>query len=133
MEQIAARSSPDKKAILIVEDEKLMLELLEKVFLREGYQVMAVSDGEEAIDVYRRHKLKIDIVLLDVGLPKMAGWQVLAKMKEENPEVRVVIATGYLEPQRKAEMSGAGVNQFVTKPYKLDQVVKTIQNLIARR
>jgi two-component system, cell cycle sensor histidine kinase and response regulator CckA len=116
--------------ILIVEDEQLMLRLLEKVLSQHGYQVLVTSDGEEAIEVYRRHKLGIDVVLLDVGLPKLTGWNVLLKMKEENPGVRVVIATGFLEPKMKTEMFRAGVKHFVVKPYMLDEVVETLQSLI---
>jgi DNA-binding response OmpR family regulator len=130
MDQIAESNLPNNRTILLVEDEKLMLRLLAKVFLQRGYRVLAVSDGEQAIEVYRRQKLAIDVVLLDVGLPKMTGWQVFAKMKVENEDVRVVIASGYLEPKRKAEMSSAGVRDFVTKPYRLDEVVQRIQSLV---
>jgi two-component system, cell cycle sensor histidine kinase and response regulator CckA len=116
--------------ILIVEDEQLMLRLVEKVLLQHGYQVLVASDGEAAIEVYRRHKLEIDVVLLDVGLPKLTGWDVLLKMKEQNPDVRVVIATGFLEPKMKIEMSRVTVKHFVDKPYMLDEVVETLQSLI---
>ncbi len=116
--------------ILIVEDEQVMLRVVEKVLLQHGYQVLVASDGEEAIEVYRRHKLEIDVVLLDVDLPKLTGWDVLLKMKEENPDVRVVIATGFLEPKMKTEMSRVTVKQFVDKPYMLDEVVETLQSLI---
>ena len=116
--------------IFIVEDERLMLRLVEKVLLQHGYQVLVASDGEAAIEVYRRHKLEIDVVLLDVGLPKLTGWNVLLKMKEENSDVRVVIATGFLEPKMKTEMSRVAVKHFVDKPYMLDEVVETLQSLI---
>jgi two-component system, cell cycle sensor histidine kinase and response regulator CckA len=137
VEGIPESSSSEKQCqghetILIVEDERLMLRLLEKVLSRHGYQVLVASDGEQAIEVYRCYKLRIDIVLLDVGLPKITGWHVLLKMKEENPNVRVIIASGYLEPKMKAEMSGAGVRYFVNKPYMLDEVVETIQSLIEK-
>jgi two-component system cell cycle sensor histidine kinase/response regulator CckA len=107
-----------------------MLRLVEKVLLQHGYQVLVASDGEEAIEVYRRHKLEIDVVLLDVDLPKLTGWDVLLKMKEENPDVRVVIATGFLEPKMKTEMFRVTVKHFVDKPYMLDEVVETLQTLI---
>ena len=110
MDLIPEGSSSEKPGhghatVLIVEDEPGMLCLLEEVLSRHGYQVLMASDGEQAIEVYRCYKLRIDVVLLDVGLPKIAGWQVLLKMKKENPAVRVVIASGYLDPKMKAEMS----------------------------
>ena len=124
------QSCNGRGTILIVEDEQLMLRLVEKVLLQHGYQVLVASDGEEAIEVYRRHKLEIDVVLLDVGLPKLTGWDVLLKMKEENPDVRVVIATGFLEPKMKTEMSRVTVKHFIDIPYMLDEVVETLQSLI---
>ena len=119
--------------VLVVEDEPGMLRLLEDVLSRHGYQVLVASDGEQAIEVYCCYKRRIDVVLLDVGLPKIAGWQVLLKMKKENPDVRVVIASGYLDPKMEAEMSCAGVKHFVDKPYILDALVETIGDVIERK
>ena len=138
MDLIPEGSSSEKPGhghatVLIVEDEPGMLRLLEEVISRHGYQVLVASDGEQAIEVYRCYKLRIDVVLLDVGLPKIAGWQVLLKMKKENPDVRVVIASGYLDPKMKAEMSCAGVKHFVEKPYILDALVETIGDVIERK
>jgi DNA-binding NtrC family response regulator len=118
----------DRRSILIVEDERLMLRLLERVFSERGYHVLTASDGEQAMEIYRRHKLEIDIVLLDIGLPKITGWQVFLKMKEENAGVRVVIASGYLQPELKSEMSRSGIRHFVAKPYMIDDVVGILQN-----
>jgi PAS domain S-box-containing protein len=116
--------------ILLVEDEKNMLDLLEKTLMRHGYQVLAAADGETALDIYRRSKEAIDVVLLDIGLPKVAGEDVLLKIKNENPDVKVVIASGYLEPKLKSEIDRAGVKHFLSKPYRPDEVVRTLQSLI---
>jgi two-component system cell cycle sensor histidine kinase/response regulator CckA len=137
MEPISEGSASEKHGrrygtILVVEDEKHMSHLLEKVLSRHGWRVLVASDGEQAIEAYRSQKLAIDVVLLDVGLPKIPGLQVLSKIKVENPGVRVVIASGYLEPKTKTEISGAGVKHFVNKPYMLDEVVQTIQRLIEK-
>jgi CheY-like chemotaxis protein len=114
--------------ILLVEDEKIMLDLL----VRHGYQVLTAADGEAALNIYRRSKEAIDVVLLDIGLPKLAGRNVLLKIKNENPDVKVVIASGYLEPKLKSEIDRAGVKYFLSKPYRPDEVVRTLQRLIDR-
>ena len=137
MERVSERSTSESHGqrdgtILVVEDERSMLQLLQKVLSRHGWQVLVASDGEQAIEVYHNEKLRIDVVLLDVGLPKVAGLQVLLKIKTENPDVRVVIASGYLEPKTKNEMLDAGVKHFVNKPYTLDEVVRMVQNVIDR-
>jgi PAS domain S-box-containing protein len=118
--------------ILLVEDEKNMLDLLEKTLVQQGYQVLTAADGETALNVYRRSKEGIDVVLLDIGLPKVAGRDVLLKIKNENPDVKVVIASGYLEPELKSEIDRAGVKYFLSKPYRPDEVVRTLQSLIER-
>lgn len=135
MKRIREKTSSETGAqgrgtILIVEDEKLMLRLLEKFFLQHGYQVLAASDGEQAIEVYRRYKLRIDAVLLDIRIPKTAGSEVFRRMKEENAAVKVVIASGYLEANLKNDEAYAGVKRFVNKPYVLDELVEVLKNVI---
>jgi CheY-like chemotaxis protein len=122
---------PDRHGtILLVEDEKNMLDLLEKTLVRHGYQVLTAADGETALNIYRRSKKAIDVVLLDIGLPKLAGLDVLLKIRNENPDVKVVIASGYLEPKLESEIDRAGVKYFLPKPYKPDEVVRTLKSLI---
>ena len=118
--------------ILLVEDEKNMLDLLEKTLVRHGYQVLAAADGKKALEIYRHYKQNIDIVLLDTGLPKIGGQDVLLKMKNENPDLKVIITSGYLDPKLKSELERAGVKYFLQKPYMPDEVVKTLQSLIER-
>jgi CheY-like chemotaxis protein len=118
-----------RRTILVVEDEANMLRLLERVLSKRGYQVLTAADGEEAIEVHRSHKDAIDIILLDLGLPKISGQDVLVKLKTENPDVKIVIATGYLEPDLSSEIERAGVKHFVHKPYVLDDVVKIVQSV----
>ncbi len=113
-----------------MEDEKATVCLLESFLSGQGYHVLVASDGEQGVEAYCRHKTEIDVVLLDIGLPKISGVNVFLKMKEENSDVRVVITSGYLEPALRTKMQQAGVEHFIQKPYMLDQVVETIQSLI---
>jgi two-component system cell cycle sensor histidine kinase/response regulator CckA len=116
--------------VLVAENEQFVLRLLEKVLSEGGYQVLLAADGQEAIETYCRHKTEIDVVLLDVGLPKVDGANVFYKMKSENSDVRVIIVSGYLEPDLRTKLQQAGVQHFIDKPYMLDQLVETIQSLI---
>jgi signal transduction histidine kinase/ActR/RegA family two-component response regulator len=120
--------SPPKRAnggetVLVVEDEEKMVYLLRKALLRNEYNVLVASDGEQAIDLYRRRKRDIGVVLLDIGLPKIAGLDVILRMKEENPNVKVIVASGYIDPDFKFKMQRAGVQGFIEKPYNPDDVV----------
>jgi CheY-like chemotaxis protein len=136
MEKITEGSSSShqrahpRSTILVVEDEKHMLRLLKSTLSEHGLVVFTAADGDEAIDTYRRHKTEIDIVLLDVGLPKVKGMDVLYKMKGEKPDVRIVISSGYLEPELKTEIQKAGVEHIIQKPYVVDEVAQMIRRLI---
>jgi len=132
MEQIIENAPADRRTVLVVEDERLMLHLLRRVLSSSGYEVLTAADGEEAINIYRSHKREIDMVLLDVGLPKISGVEVFGMMKEANPTVCVVVASGYLERETKNKMHEAGVTQFVDKPYMIDKVLESLDRCAPR-
>lgn len=123
-------SRPHSATILIVEDEDLMLRLLKKFFSRHGYVVLEASNGEQAIEVYRNNKQQIDAVLLDMRLPHKTGEEVFLEMKAENAAVNVVMASGFLEPQAKMELTRAGIKHFVSKPYELSELRKVFESLV---
>jgi two-component system, cell cycle sensor histidine kinase and response regulator CckA len=116
--------------ILIVEDEPLMLRLLESFFSQHGYHVLVAADGEQAIELYRCYKRRIEAVLLDVRVPKITGVEVFRLMKKENAAVKVVIASGFLEANMKDQVAFAGVKRFMNKPYVLDELLEVFQNVI---
>jgi two-component system cell cycle sensor histidine kinase/response regulator CckA len=117
-------------AILLVEDEDLVRETLKVLFEEQGYMVYAARDGFEAVEVYARSHAAIDIVLTDIGLPRKSGWDAYREMKEINPEVRAIFATGYVDPAVKAEMVKAGAVHFVQKPYVPGQLFDLIETVL---
>ena len=118
------------RTILVVEDERLMRRLLERILCANDTSVLLAADGQEAVDIYRDHKLEIGVVLLDLGLPKLSGWEVFENLKQQNPDVCVVVASGYLDPDLKSRMHDAGVAYFIEKPYKLSELLSTLHGLI---
>jgi two-component system cell cycle sensor histidine kinase/response regulator CckA len=121
-----------EKTVLLVEDEEMMVLLLTKTFSKHGYKVLVALDGEEALNLFDHHKHEIDVVLLDIGLPKKAGWDVILKMKEVNPDVNVVVSSGYIDPESRTRMHRAGVRDFIDKPYTPDAVVETLESVLER-
>jgi PAS domain S-box-containing protein len=116
--------------VLVVEDDEAMVYLLRKLLPQSGYQMLAATDGAKAIDLYLDHKEEIDVVLLDLGLPKVPGIDVIQKLKEHNPAVKIVVATGYLEPELKSEIFRAGVKDCINKPYVVRDVLEKLGSLI---
>jgi two-component system cell cycle sensor histidine kinase/response regulator CckA len=116
--------------VLVVEDEWLMRRLLERILSRRDTSVLLAADGQEALDIYRDHKREINVVLLDLGLPKVSGWEVFNNLRQENPDVCIVVASGYMEPDVKSRMQDAGVEHFIDKPYRLDQLLETLYGVM---
>jgi two-component system cell cycle sensor histidine kinase/response regulator CckA len=133
--RIHPSENPDKGpgTLLIVEDEDLMLRLLQKYFSRHGYDVLVASNGEQAIDIYHGCKAHIDAVLLDSGMPKTGGERVFHEMKHENAALKVVMASGYVDPEQRAALAFAGVTHFVTKPYSLDELLAVFRSVIEEK
>ena len=101
------------------------------VFLEgKGYKVIVASNGKEAIGKYREHHGEIVLVFSDMGLPELSGEQMFYQLLQINPNVKVVLASGYIEPGKKSELFRAGVKEIVYKPYIPDAILKTVRRVI---
>ncbi|MCL5266605.1 MAG: PAS domain S-box protein [Bacteroidetes bacterium] len=110
-------TSGGKETILVIEDEEMLRELAYEVLTSKGYNVITASDGEEGISVYERNQRNINLVLSDLGLPKLSGKDVLKKIKSINPTIKFVIATGFIDPEEKSDIFRNGASDIVPKPY----------------
>src|SRR5262245_33439727 len=114
------------KSVLVIEDEENMVYLLRKAFLRNKCPLFVALDGAQAIAMYQNHKDDIGVVLLDIGLPKYSGWDIVLRIKEQNPDIKIFVTSGYLEPDLKSKMARAGVEAFIQKPYNPGDVVEML-------
>ena len=121
-------SSRDK--VLIVEDEESLRELLRMILEGNGIKVLQASDGIEAVEMFTAHKDEIGVVLSDLGLPRLGGWEAFLRMKEINPEVKGILASGYYNPDVRTEIIKSGANEFIQKPYNSTQIITMIRNLL---
>lgn len=115
--------------ILIADDEPLMRGLLTSYLFKEcHHQMFRAKDGREAIGLYHNHHEEIDIVFLDLDMPKMNGFEVLEYIRNINPKAYVVIISGIgtLEVVKKA--ISAGVNGFIAKPYTNCKIEESLDN-----
>ena len=121
-------SSHDK--VLIVEDEESLRELLRMILEGNGIKVLQASDGIEAVEMFTAHMDEIGVVLSDLGLPRLGGWEAFLRMKEINPEVKGILASGYYNPDVRTEIIKSGANDFIQKPYNSTQIITMIRNLL---
>jgi two-component system, cell cycle sensor histidine kinase and response regulator CckA len=120
-----------KRTILVVDDEVRILNVLDRFLSKHGYDVLLASDADAAMDIYLRQKERIDTVLLDINLSKSNGYDLFAKMKAANADVKVVVTSGYLDSQVETRLFDAGVKRAIYKPYRLDEMAKILGEMIA--
>lgn len=118
------------ETILLVEDEEALLALVRKTLEVKGYRVLTAQDGLEALDFYKRHVDQISVVVTDMGLPKLGGWEAARKMREINKHVKIILASGFLEPGKKEKLARDGMTHFIQKPYNPNQVLAKIREVI---
>ncbi len=120
----------NKHTILVVEDEELLLDLLKEMLEDEGYRVITAADGQQAVDLYKTEKEHVSLVLSDMGLPSMGGWEVLRQLKAINPEVKVILSSGFVDTKVRQDMLKSGAHDFIQKPYMPEKVIRQIRDSI---
>jgi len=118
--------------ILLVEDEEMLLDLMKTLLEAKGFHVLTAQDGVEAVEVFTRHKDEIAVVISDMGLPKLGGWEAFQKMKEIRSNVNVILASGYFDMNLKADIIKAGAKDFVQKPYDPEEITEKIREVISK-
>jgi DNA-binding NtrC family response regulator len=122
---------PDKrKTILVVEDDDMLRELLIIILEENGFDVLTAKDGVEAYETYVRNRDIIVLVLSDLGLPRLGGWESFSKMKEVDPSIKAILASGYFDPELKEKIIASGAKNFVQKPYNPADILATIHSII---
>jgi DNA-binding NtrC family response regulator len=116
-----------------VEDEEALSGLLQTILGTAGYRVLSESDGQAALEAFKSHRDEIALVISDVGLPKMSGDQVYLAMRQLDPGVKTILASGYMEPEIKADVLRAGVKAFLQKPYQMQTVLTEVRRILDER
>ena len=106
-----------KGIILLVDDEKGVIEVCSEMLETLGYQVKAVSNGLEALEVLRTKDLEIDLVILDMVMPQMNGEETFEKIRTLDPDMRVLVSSGYSREAEIEKMMEKGCNEFILKPF----------------
>lgn len=118
------------ETILLVDDEESVLKLGGKILDRLGYNILEARNGHEAVDVYRVHKNKIDLVILDMIMPDMGGGAVYDRIKMIKPDVKVILSSGYSAEGQAAAILERGCNGFIQKPFSIKYLSQKIREVL---
>ncbi len=122
-----------KGNILIVDDERNILDTLEGIFTDEGYHVMKAEDGAQAMDLIKSANPDPDLILLDIWMPGMDGIETLQAIRELRKDIEVIIMSGHGNIDSAVQATKLGAFDFIEKPLSLDGVVQTVNEAIAHR
>lgn len=118
------------ETILLIDDEALILDVTEKILKKMGYYIITSSSGDEAIEIYKEHKDQIDIVILDMIMPGMSGSEVFDILKNMNPDVKVLLSTGYSIEGQAREIIDRGCKGFIQKPFDMLALSQKIRDIL---
>ena len=119
-----------KKSLLVVDDEEPVQDLAQAILEEYGYTVMTANDGVEGVEMFKEHVGEIDVVLLDMTMPRMNGDQAYREMRKIRPDVKVILSSGYSEQDAVGRFDEDGLSAFVQKPYQIQTLVERVRQVI---
>jgi PAS domain S-box-containing protein len=126
----AAADEQEGSTILVVDDEPAVRNFIAAVLRKKGYRVVAAADGREALAVFEREGGSIAAVVLDVIMPVMGGNDALPKLKAARPDLKVLLTSGYSEPEARRLCAAYPGAAFIQKPYTAQQVMQAVERLM---
>ncbi|HQU45289.1 MAG TPA: PAS domain S-box protein, partial [Pirellulales bacterium] len=121
-----------KGTVLVVDDEEMVLRVARAILESVGFEVLTATSGTEAVEMFARRPKEIDLVLMDMTMPHMNGEETFAQLREIDPKVLVVMASGYSEHEATSHIVSKNLAGFLQKPYRAADLVAKLRGLLER-
>jgi PAS domain S-box-containing protein len=118
------------ETVLLVDDDEKILDVGEEMLKELGYKVLLARSGKEAVEVYRKHKDEIDLVILDMIMPDMGGGEAYDRMKKDDRKVKVLLSSGYSTDGQATEILERGCDAFIQKPFNMKELSVKIREIL---
>ena len=119
-----------KETVLLVDDEDIVLDVGTQMLEKMGYKVLVAKSGKETIDIYKANKHKIDMVVLDMIMPEMSGGKTYDRIKQIDPNVKVLLSSGYSREGKATEILARGCNGFIQKPFNMKELSRRVREIL---
>jgi CheY-like chemotaxis protein len=123
-------SSEQVKTILLIDDEDIVINISEMMLKRLGYRVLKAHSGYEGLKLFEKNKSKIDLIISDLEMPKMNGNEVMDKLREIDPQIKVMLSSGALTDADEKNVMNKGFNGFIKKPYNMNTLCEKMAEII---
>lgn len=128
----AALSPLDHRKVLVIDDEQNVFDVVGDMLALHGIGSLTASSGAAGLALYKQHQDDIAVVLLDLKMPGMNGEETFNALRSVNPEVRVILSSGYSEAEATRLFVGQGLADFLQKPYDYDTLISKVGNVLER-
>ena len=118
------------ETLLFIDDEDIIIDVARDMLEILGYKVLVAQTGEEAVKIYRQHKKEIALVIQDMVMPGMNGADIFKAIKKINPDVKVILASGYMMNKQIAAVMDAGCRAFMQKPFRLEELSLKVREVL---
>ena len=122
-----------KEMVLLVDDEGMILEVGKEMLAKMGYEVLTAGSGKKALEIYRKKKDQIGIVILDMIMPEMGGGETYDKMKKINPGIKALLSSGYSINGQATEILKRGCNAFIQKPFSVTNLSLKLREILDKK
>ena len=134
VQKSAAEVKPSvRPTILLVDDERITLEMMTKWLTKKGFNIIKGSTGEEALEIFQARHATIDLVIMDVVMPGMGGDEALGKMEQIDPNVKAILVSGFIDGSQMEGIIRNNRQAFFQKPIEYNALSESIQNLLAKK
>ena len=118
------------ETILFVDDDRMVLLVGREMLAELGYQVIAADNGEDALKIFASGHDRTDLVILDLIMPRLGGGETFDRLRAIDPEVRVILSSGYSIDGEATEILGKGCNGFIQKPFGIEELSAKIREVL---
>jgi PAS domain S-box-containing protein len=125
--------SRGKETVLLVDDEEMIVDVGARMLNKLGYDVLTAVSGDDAIKIYKKHQVKIDLVILDMVMPKLSGGETFDRLKGINPHIKVILSSGYSIDGQATEILQRGCKAFIQKPFNLQTLSQNIKAVLENK
>jgi PAS domain S-box-containing protein len=119
--------------ILLIDDEEMILDVGIELLEELGYTVKSAMSGPEAIDVFKEERGKIDLIIMDMIMPGMGGGETFDRLKEIDPDIKVLLSSGYSINGQATKILRRGCDGFIQKPFNMNQLAEKVQRILVGR
>jgi DNA-binding response OmpR family regulator len=130
---LTAELHRDKETVFLIDDDDMIADVSEMILKKSGYDVVIAKSGKEAIEVYKENHRRIDMVILDMILPDMGGGDTYDRLKEINPETKVLLTSGYDKDYQGGDIMERGCDGFIQKPFNMNELLEKIRGILTSK